>query len=89
MKACLFVATLSSLFGALLCVVSGVSLLSSSQSGWNGLLLIFLGTPYSIASAIVFDFVRSRWDDERPVKEPVRMSDTKGTPWEKNPGHTR
>lgn len=89
MKGCLFIATLASLFGALVCVALGVSLLSSSQSGWIGLLMIFLGTPYSVASAIVFDFVRVRFDDERPVKEPVTISETKGTPWERNPGHTR
>lgn len=50
--------------------------------------MILLGTPYSVASAIVFEFVRVRFDDERPVKEPIRISETKGTPWENDPGHT-
>lgn len=87
MKTCLFVATLSSIFGALVCIVLGVTLLPSS-SGWIGLLIILLGTPYSIASAIVFDYVRERLDDERPGTETVSVSETAGTPWERNPEHT-
>lgn len=50
--------------------------------------MILLGTPYSIASAIVFDFVRVRLDDERPESDTVKVSETAGTPWESDPEHT-
>jgi predicted transporter len=86
-------------FSLLGTIVVGFAAVASLFSG-NLLasILFLLGIPTLIAHMIVFDYVRTRLDSSTPLAKPDNSaepntkpnaaSDTLGTPWHKNPGHT-
>ncbi len=62
-----------------------------------GLLMIFVAVPVAIAHAVVFEYVAERTEnakenlsDNEKARDKVFPvnSPTRGTPWEKDPGHT-
>ena len=50
--------------------------------------LFLLGIPTLISHMIVFDYVRTRLAASGAKSKPEEASDTLGTPWNTNPGHT-
>ena len=65
----------------------------------TALLLLLVAIPSCLANAVVFDYVKRRPDfgvsDDRRISSVSGktaktgvVSDTKGTPWERDPGHT-
>lgn len=59
-------------------------------------LTMLIGAPITLAHAVVFSFVADRIYPQPPEKNggnllPIRPpgSDVAGTPWERNPSHTR
>jgi hypothetical protein len=86
-RACLLIATLASGLSAAVCFVGGLtSLVGSSPE--LGALLVFVLTPVMIAQAIVFSHVREQLGARDAEATDTRISDTAGTPWEKDSGHT-
>lgn len=50
--------------------------------------LFLLGVPILISQMIVFDYVRTRLAASEAKSTSEEASDTLGTPWHNNPGHT-
>lgn len=60
----------------------------------NGLLMIFVGAPLALANAVVYGYVSGKIAAEQKEKAAAGKggsirSVTGGTPWERDPGHTK
>ena len=75
-----------SLLGAIVLAFGAVAALFSGNL--LAALLFLLGVPTLIAHMIVFDYVRTRLAASAARSNSEETSDTLGTPWHKNPGHT-
>ena len=58
-------------------------------------MMIFVGVPVALAHAVVFDFVgeaikskRTDADGDKPKNQTSVSNDLRGTPWERDSGHT-
>jgi hypothetical protein len=90
----LIIASLASLISVPVWFWLGLKALFSGEPG-VGLLMIFIGVPVGLAHAVVFDFVGEALiakEKEVTARNPGDKADVsnnlRGTPWERNSGHT-
>lgn len=91
----LTIGSIASLISIPIWFVLGLQTLFSRDPG-IGFLMIFIGVPVALAHAVVFDFVgeaikskRTDADGDKPKNQTCVSSDLRGTPWERDSGHTR
>ena len=91
----LTIAALASLISVPVWFILGLQTLFSKEPA-IGFLMIFIGVPVALAQAVVFNFVgqameakETEIDAHTPDNKIGVSHNLRGTPWERNPGHTQ
>lgn len=80
-------AAILSLLGMVMCLTVGV-VITANGDPLLGLSMFFLGSPFCLALAVVFDYVAETLRRERVEGKFRSRADVIDTPWEDDPDHT-
>lgn len=90
----LTIAAIASWLSVPVWIVYGLKVLFSNSAGL-GFLMIFIVAPVALAHGVVFDYVRevlrskdSDVEGDEPTNPAGVSNDLRGTPWERDSGHT-